>query len=225
MEDHWELLCADNLVLIAETEDEIRRKLQARKEDLERKGMKVNMAKTKVMVCGQGHQRSQVSGKVKWPCGVCDAGVGKNSLLCVGCNKWVHKRCSGLKGKLDNFKDTFKCRRCVGGEERPNKDEVQDGNLVIGDGEVLEKVEKFCYLGDVLDREGGSFQATVERVRKGWNSFRKSMTFLMHKGIALKLKGKLYDACVRSSVLYGSETWALRKGDELKLERNDMRND
>ena len=49
------------------------------------------------------------------------------------------------------------------------------------------------------------------------------MTFLMHKGIVLKLKGKLYDVSVRSSMLYGSETWALRKGDELKLERNDMR--
>ena len=34
------------------------------------------------------------------PCGVCDKRVKTNSILCVLCNKWVHKRCSGVKGGL-----------------------------------------------------------------------------------------------------------------------------
>ena len=37
------------------------------------------------------------------------------------------------------------------------------------------------------------------------------------------MKGRLYDACVRSTMLYGSETWALRVSDATKLERSDMR--
>ena len=34
----------------------------------------------------------------RWPCGVCNKGVGSNSLQCTRCQKWVHKKCSGIKG-------------------------------------------------------------------------------------------------------------------------------
>ena len=32
----------------------------------------------------------------KYPCGVCKQGVGDNSIKCVACHRWVHKRCSGI---------------------------------------------------------------------------------------------------------------------------------
>jgi len=44
----WELLYADDLVVIAETEDLIKR-LSERKNNVENRGMRVNMNKTKVM--------------------------------------------------------------------------------------------------------------------------------------------------------------------------------
>ena len=47
------------------------------------------------------------------PCGVCRKGVASNSILCVGCLKWVHERCSGFSGKLKSDGD-FHCRRCLG---------------------------------------------------------------------------------------------------------------
>ena len=37
---------------------------------------------------------------VRWPCGVCSKGVGSNSLQCTSCQKWVHKKCSGIKGRV-----------------------------------------------------------------------------------------------------------------------------
>ena len=37
---------------------------------------------------------------VGWPCGVCTKGVGSNSLQCTSCQKWVHKKCSGIKGSM-----------------------------------------------------------------------------------------------------------------------------
>ena len=37
------------------------------------------------------------------------------------------------------------------------------------------------------------------------------------------LKGKVYGACVRSSMIYGSETWAVNAELEAKLERAEMR--
>ena len=45
----WELLYADDLVLVAFSEQELRRKIENWKKNLESKGMKVNMGKTKVM--------------------------------------------------------------------------------------------------------------------------------------------------------------------------------
>lgn len=31
---------------------------------------------------------------------MCQKGMGSNSVLCNGCYRWVHKRCSGIEGKL-----------------------------------------------------------------------------------------------------------------------------
>ena len=41
--------------------------------------------------------------------------------------------------------------------------------------------------------------------------------------MALRLKGKVYGVCVQSSMIYGSETWAVNAEQEAKLERAEMR--
>ena len=83
---------------------------------------------------------------------------------------------------------------------------------VAGDFSV-ERVNEFCYLGDLLDSEGDAGRAVTARIRKAWSCFKELAPFLTHKGIAWTLKGRVYNACVRSSVLYGSETWAVRQED------------
>ena len=47
-----ELLYADDLVVIAETEDDLIKRLHERKHNVENSGMRVNRNKTKVMVSG-----------------------------------------------------------------------------------------------------------------------------------------------------------------------------
>jgi len=37
------------------------------------------------------------------------------------------------------------------------------------------------------------------------------------------LQGKVYDACVWSCMLHGSETWSLKRENELVLHRTEMR--
>jgi len=44
----WELLYADDLILIAETEEDLIKRLNEWKNNLENRGMRVNMNKTKV---------------------------------------------------------------------------------------------------------------------------------------------------------------------------------
>ena len=49
----WELLYADDLTVIAETEEELIKRLNEWKDNVESKGMRVNMNKTKVMISGE----------------------------------------------------------------------------------------------------------------------------------------------------------------------------
>ena len=49
----WELLYPDDLVVIAETEDDLTKRLNEWKDNAENRGMKVNMNKTKVTISGE----------------------------------------------------------------------------------------------------------------------------------------------------------------------------
>jgi len=48
--------------------------------------MRVNINKTKVMISAEQQKVTQKD--VTWPCGVCDRGVGNNSIQCTSCQKW-----------------------------------------------------------------------------------------------------------------------------------------
>ena len=65
---------------------------------VQNRGMRVNMNKTKVMISTERQKPLQKA--VRWPCGVCGRGVGSNSIQCTSCHKWVHKKCSGIKGSM-----------------------------------------------------------------------------------------------------------------------------
>ena len=93
-----ELLYADDLVLVAETEELLMEKLRKWKRGMELKGLRVNIGKTKVMRCQVRIGQAEESGK--YPCGVCRQGVGDNSIKCITCQKWIHKRCSGISARL-----------------------------------------------------------------------------------------------------------------------------
>ena len=96
----WEDLYADDLVIIADSLEECVRRLLKWKEAMEKKGLRLNAGKTKVMICGTGLDLLQSSGE--YPCAVCRTGVGNNSIYCNGCKLWVHKKCSGLQRLTPN---------------------------------------------------------------------------------------------------------------------------
>ena len=75
----WELLYADDLAVIAETEEELIKRLNECewKDNVESKGKRVNMNRTKVMVSGERQKVRQKA--ARWPCGVSSKGVGSNS--------------------------------------------------------------------------------------------------------------------------------------------------
>jgi hypothetical protein len=104
-----ELLYADDLILIAESEDLLIEKIRVWREGFEAKGLRVNLAKTKVMKCGIGC--GQVAKTGKYPCGLCNKGVGRNSIQCKKCKRWVHKKCSKIQSNLIQSLN-FQCMAC-----------------------------------------------------------------------------------------------------------------
>jgi len=61
----WELLYADDLIVIAETKGDLIKSLNEWKGNVENGGMGVNMNKTKVMMSGEWQKAA------RWPCDVC----------------------------------------------------------------------------------------------------------------------------------------------------------
>ena len=95
----WELLYADDLMISAGSMEELLVKVKTWKTEMEKKGLRVNMGKTKIMESGINLDVLKKSGK--YPCGVCLTGVERtNAIQCDGCECWVHKKCSGIKGRL-----------------------------------------------------------------------------------------------------------------------------
>ena len=55
---------------------------------------------------------------VRWPCGVCARGVRNNSIQCINCQRWVHRKCSGIKGSRCKVLKAFVCRGCMIADSR-----------------------------------------------------------------------------------------------------------
>lgn len=93
-------------------------------------------------------------------------------------------------------------------------DETKTG---LSDG--IERVESFVYLGDKLNADGGCLSAVTARVRVGWMKFRELSGVLCGRKWSVKMKGRVYKACVRAAMIYGGETWVMRKEEEGVLQR------
>ena len=212
-----ELLYADDLVLMAESEELLMEKLRKWKTGMEGKGLRVNAGKTKVMQCRVSRFQSEDSGE--HPCGVRRKGVGNNSISCVKCLKWVHKRCSGISGKLKSNVD-FHCRRWLE-DENGLFQSVLLKEVVIEPNVKLECVPNFRYLGDTLGAGGGVEEAARARVRCAWAKFKEISPILTARSASYHMKGKIYKACVQSVLTYGTETWAMKIANLQSLERTE----
>ena len=74
---------AVSLVIIAESSEELGARHATWKANMESKGLRVNLAKTKVMISDINLGPTFTSGK--YSCGVCCKDVGFNSIFCNDC--------------------------------------------------------------------------------------------------------------------------------------------
>ena len=95
----WKLLYEDNMMISTESMEELQVKLKTWKAETEKKGLWVNMGKTKIRVSGPNLDLLKKSGKdVASVRQMSD--VGRIFIFYGGYLSWIHKKCSGIKGPL-----------------------------------------------------------------------------------------------------------------------------
>ena len=91
-----------------------------------------------------------------------------------------------------SHQDNFVCRTClVHNCSVEEKIEFKRGE------DVLEEVEKFCYLSDMISCYGGASESVSARIGSTWKKFRELSGVLVGKqGLSSKQRGQIYQCCV-----------------------------
>ena len=85
------------------------------------------------------------------------------------------------------------------------------------DGEQLEKVTKYKYLGRLVTSSNDISKEIAQRITSGWRRFVEYSHFLKDRKIPICLKRTIMDTVILPAMTYGAETWALTKHQEKKL--------
>src|SRR6267154_1727176 len=64
-------------------------------------------------------------------------------------------------------------------------------------------------------------KSSSARVRCAWGKFMELKMLLTARGASLRVKGKIYRACVQRVLVYGSDTWAMKVDDIQRLRRTE----
>ena len=211
-----ELLYADDLVLCGESLNEVMEKYGRWENAVERKGLRENVDKTKGMQLLFGQKVvfrwwilvvPVVSGLfvILFRVRNVRGGFMVVVLMCLGRCVYYHVRMSV-------------CRTYLGHNCSVEKLEFKSGE------DVLEEVEKFCYLGDKISCNGGASEVVSVRISSAWEKFRELSGVLVGKqGLSLKQRRKIYQCCARRALLCCCETWELTVADEVRLHRVERR--
>ena len=148
-----EILYADDLVLMSESLEDLRKRFQRWRSVLEGKGLKVIVGKTKMLVSKT--EREIVLSKID-PCGICGKKVGSNDACCTQCRKWIHERCTKMK-KVNCSSAKHSVCRCTdvgSGTEEPVEALCDEVEIMKG----------FRYSRDRLNASGGCETKNKDRM-------------------------------------------------------------
>ncbi|CAF1496207.1 unnamed protein product [Didymodactylos carnosus] len=116
-----------------------------------------------------------------------------------------------------NVKKTKVMRVCRKGSKKEGGNPV---NITI-DGQVVEQVNQFRYLGSLISDDGTCLAEIKSRIAMAKKAFNKRRE-LLTKRMSTKLKKKVIKTVVWSVALYGSETWTNWLNEKDKLEAFEM---
>jgi len=79
------------------------------------------------------------------------------------------------------------------------------GGEVSIDGRMIPKVDKFKYLGSIIQQNGDIDEDVNQRTKMSWQKWKYASGVLCDKRVPMGLKDKVYCMVVRPVVLYGSK--------------------
>jgi hypothetical protein len=86
----------------------------------------------------------------------------------------------------------------------------------------IKAVNKFRYLGSILEASGTTTLETGKRISEGRTVLDMLNSVLWSKTVLHKTKKLVYQALVQSILLYGAETWTLNTQQTKKLLATEM---
>jgi hypothetical protein len=124
--------------------------------------------------------------------------------ICLVSHKYEH-----MQRKLDYLWEESKK---VGLEINSSKTEEIGVNTIVNPAirlnkENIKRSSDFCYLRSVVAEDGGASADVKTRIQKARGSFSKLRKVWTSTSIRKDTKIKILNACVKSVLLYGSETW------------------
>jgi len=76
----------------------------------------------------------------------------------------------------------------------------------------------FCYLGSIVTENGGTSREVNARIQKARGSFFKLRRVWLSKSLRKDTKIRIFNACVKSVLLYGRETWLVTNEIQRKMQ-------
>lgn len=95
----------------------------------------------------------------------------------------------------------------------------QDKGLIEVSGGEVEATEEFPYLGSIISADGRvdtEVEKRISQASRAFGALRKAV--FMDRNLRLETKRRIYQACVLSVLLYGSESWVLLRKHSRKLD-------
>ncbi|VDP27808.1 unnamed protein product [Schistosoma margrebowiei] len=86
------------------------------------------------------------------------------------------------------------------------------------DGEDLEDVKTFTYLGGIIDEQGGSDADVKARIGKARAAYLQLRNILISKQLSTNTKVRIFNTNVKTVLLYGAETWRTTKAIIQKIQ-------
>uniref|UniRef100_A0A7I4Z298 Reverse transcriptase domain-containing protein n=1 Tax=Haemonchus contortus TaxID=6289 RepID=A0A7I4Z298_HAECO len=98
------------------------------------------------------------------------------------------------------------------------RNEYSDRNPVYLQGEPLEDVDEYVYLGRLLNMKNDLKIELMRRKKAGWAAYNSIRNVIEHTRDD-ELRASLFNSTVLPALSYASETWSLTKNLEHQLRR------
>ena len=89
-------------------------------------------------------------------------------------------------------------------------------------GDQIETVEKFAYLGSIITNDGRCENEIKRRIGIAKTTFMRMRDFLCNKNVSFTTRYRMAKCYVWSTLLYGAETWTISKGMRQRIDAVEM---